>query len=54
LKTQETITQLRWTLLPHPDHAPSDFHLCGALKDVIQWKRFGSDDEVIEKAKKWL
>jgi len=34
---------------PHSPHfAPSDFHLSGALKDVIHWKSFESD-EVIEK-----
>jgi hypothetical protein len=52
LKTQEAITKLGWTVLPHPpyssDLAPSDFHLFGALKDVIRGKRFGSNDEVIE------
>jgi histone-lysine N-methyltransferase SETMAR len=58
LKTQETITQPRWTVLPHPPHspdfAPSDFHLFGALKDAIRGKSFGSDDKVIERAQKWL
>jgi histone-lysine N-methyltransferase SETMAR len=46
------------TVLPHPpyspDLAPSDFHLLGALNDAIRGKRFGSDDEITEEAKKWL
>jgi histone-lysine N-methyltransferase SETMAR len=52
LKTQEANTELKWTVLPHPPHSPdlalSDFHLFGALKDVIRGKRFVSDDGVIE------
>jgi histone-lysine N-methyltransferase SETMAR len=51
LKTQEAITKLGWTVLPHPPYSPdlaSDFHLFGALKDAIHGKRSGSDDEVIE------
>jgi hypothetical protein len=32
-----------------PHFAPSDFYLSGALKDVIHWKSFESDDEVTEK-----
>jgi histone-lysine N-methyltransferase SETMAR len=58
LKTQEAITKLGWTVLPHapyiPDLAPSDFHLFEALKDAIRGKRFGSDDKVTEEEKKWL
>jgi histone-lysine N-methyltransferase SETMAR len=50
-KTQEAITKLRWTVLPHPpyspDLAPSDLHLFGALEDAIRGKSFGSD-EIIE------
>jgi histone-lysine N-methyltransferase SETMAR len=58
LKTREAITALGWTVLPHPlyspDLAPSVFHLFGTLKDAIRGKRFGIDDEVNEKVKKWL
>jgi hypothetical protein len=58
LITQEAITKVRWTVLPHPPHspdlAPSEFHLFEALKDVIHGKRFGSNDEEIEELKKWL
>jgi len=32
-----------------PHFAPSDFHLSGALNDVIHWKSFESDEEVTEK-----
>jgi hypothetical protein len=46
------------TVLPHPPYspnlAPSDFHIFGALKDVIHGKRFGSDGEVVEEVKQWL
>jgi histone-lysine N-methyltransferase SETMAR len=52
LKTQEAVTELGWTVLPHPlyspDLAPSDLHLFGTLKDAIRRKRFGSDDKGIE------
>jgi histone-lysine N-methyltransferase SETMAR len=58
LKTQEAITKLGWTVLPHPpyspDLVPSDFHFFGALKDAIRGKRLGSDDEVVQLVKKWL
>ena len=54
-KTEEAITKLGWTLVPHPPYsqvlAPSDFHLIRDLKDAICWKRFGSDGEVIEEVK---
>jgi hypothetical protein len=54
-KTEEAITKLGWTLVPHPPYsqvlASSDFHLIGDLKDAICWKRFGSDGEVIEEVK---
>jgi hypothetical protein len=52
LKTQEAVTELGITVLPHPlyspDLAPSDLHLFGTLKDAIRRKRFGSDDKAIE------
>jgi histone-lysine N-methyltransferase SETMAR len=58
LKTQDALTKLGWTVLPHPpyspDLVPSDFHLSGALKDAIRGKRFGSDDEATEEVKKGL
>jgi histone-lysine N-methyltransferase SETMAR len=58
LKTQEAITKLGWTVLPHPpyspDLAPSYFHFFGALKDAIRGKSLGSDDEVVVEVKMWL
>jgi histone-lysine N-methyltransferase SETMAR len=58
LETQETITKLGQTVVPHPpyspDLAPSYLHLSGALKDAIHGKRFGSDDEVGQEVKKCL
>jgi hypothetical protein len=57
LTTQEAITKVGWTVLPHPlhslDFAPSDFHLFGALKDVIHGKGFKSDNDVTQEEKMW-
>jgi histone-lysine N-methyltransferase SETMAR len=42
LHTQEAITKLKWTVLPHPpyspDLAPSDYHNFSPLKDGIRGK----------------
>jgi len=58
LKARKANTALGWTVLPHtlysPDHAPSVFHIFGALKNAIRGKRFVIYDGVNEKAKKWL
>jgi hypothetical protein len=58
LKTQEAITEFRWTVLPHPpyitDLALSGFHLFGAFKDAVCGKGFGSHYEVIDEVKMWL
>jgi hypothetical protein len=47
-----------WNIFPHPpysqDLAASDFHLCGALINAIQGKRFGSDEEIVKEVKQWL
>jgi hypothetical protein len=57
-KTQKAITELGWTVLPHPPYSPnlahSDFHFFGALKDAIRRQRFRSNDEVIEEVRKRL
>ena len=51
MKTMVKLNDLRFELLPHPpyspDLAPSDFYLFAALKQMLQGKRFSSDDEVI-------
>jgi histone-lysine N-methyltransferase SETMAR len=48
--TFEIIQKLNFELLPHPpyfsDLTPSDYHLFGSLKKVLQGHRFGSDEEV--------
>jgi hypothetical protein len=52
VKTQATIPELGWTVLPFPPRnlhlAPSHFLFFGAFKDAVCGKRFGNDDEVIE------
>jgi hypothetical protein len=37
-----------------PELAPSDLHVFVPLKYAVRRKRFWSDDDVIEEAKKWL
>jgi histone-lysine N-methyltransferase SETMAR len=58
LHTQEAITKLQWTVLPHPpyspDMAPSDYHNFSPLKDAIRGKKFEDDEEVISEVKRWL
>jgi transposase len=58
LHTIEAITELQWTVLPHPpyspDLAPSDYHLFSPLKDAISEKKFEDDEEVISEVKSWL
>jgi hypothetical protein len=48
LKTKEAVTKTQI----HPPHRPdlAAFHLYEALKDAIHGKKFGSDDNVNEKA----
>jgi len=47
--TLETLKQLKWEAMEHPayslDLAPSDFHLFGPLKNVLQGRRFSCDDD---------
>jgi histone-lysine N-methyltransferase SETMAR len=58
LHTREAITDLQWTVLPHPpyspDLAPSDYHLFSPLKHAIRGKKFEDDEEVISEVKRWL
>jgi transposase len=55
LHTRKAITELQWTVLPHPpyspDLAPSDYHLFSPLKDAIRGKKFEDDEEVISEVK---
>jgi histone-lysine N-methyltransferase SETMAR len=58
MHTEEAITKLQWTVLPHspysPDLASSEYHLFSPLKDAIRRKKFEDDEEVISKVKRWL
>ena len=51
MKTMAKLAELGYELLPHPpyspDLAPSDYWLFADLKKMLQWKRFGSNEEVI-------
>lgn len=48
LKTKAVITKFTRAVLPHPPyspyHAPTHFHLFGALKEAIHGKSFGGDE----------
>jgi hypothetical protein len=54
LRTQEHITKMGWTVLPHPpygqDLAPLEFHLFGSLKDALRGTHFEDDNSIIEVA----
>jgi len=54
----ESNHRLAWNIFPRPlysrDLAASDFHLCGAFRNAIQGKRFGSDEEIITEVEQWL
>jgi hypothetical protein len=56
--TQQFLQHFKWTIsehLPHsPDLAPSDFHLCPALKDHLSDHKFASDDDVKTAVMRWL
>jgi histone-lysine N-methyltransferase SETMAR len=58
LLTLEAITELQWTVLPHPpyspDLAPSNYHLFSPLKDAVRGKKFQGDEEVISEVKRLL
>ncbi|XP_014486214.1 PREDICTED: histone-lysine N-methyltransferase SETMAR-like [Dinoponera quadriceps] len=57
-QTQELLTHLGWTVMPHPpyspDLAPSDYHLFSKLKKHLSGQRFRSDDKVKEEVKRFL
>jgi hypothetical protein len=47
-----------WNTFPHPSYSrdldASDFHLFRALRNAIQGKRFGSDEEIMKEVEQWL
>ena len=51
LATMAKLNELSFELLPHPpyspDLAPSDYYLFADLKEMLQGKRFYSNEEVI-------
>ncbi|PRD34655.1 UNVERIFIED_CONTAM: Histone-lysine N-methyltransferase SETMAR [Trichonephila clavipes] len=48
--TQDLLDQSGWEIFDHPsDHqyfAPSDYHFFPKLKEFLNGKRFGSDEEL--------
>jgi len=58
LSTVATIQELSFECLPHPpyspDHAPSDFHVFGPLKEAMGDKSFRSEEEVQQAVHEWL
>jgi hypothetical protein len=54
----DTIQKLKCYVLPHPpyrlDHAPSDYHLFGPLKERLGGKTFCNNEELIKDVQKWL
>ena len=57
-QTALTINNPGWKLLSHPLYspylAPSDFHLCGPLKEFMRDTKFESDNEVRSVVSNWL
>ena len=51
MKKMVKLHKLSFKLFPHPpyypDLAPSDYRLFAELKEMLQGKRFGSNEEVI-------
>ncbi|CAH2101800.1 unnamed protein product [Euphydryas editha] len=49
-KTRQKLLELGWDVLPHaahsPDLSPTDFHLFRALSNVLQDKKFNTQDEI--------
>jgi len=56
--TLETLKQLKWEAMEHPDYspdlAPSDFHLFGPLENALRGRRFSCDDDVKSAVYQWL
>ena len=57
-QTQDAMTSLKFTVVPHPpyspDLAPSDFWLFPKLKETLKGQHFSSDAEVGTAVCKWL
>jgi histone-lysine N-methyltransferase SETMAR len=57
-QTVETINHLGFEVLEHPAYSPdlasSDYRLFGPLKNALRGRRFSTDKEVREAARKWL
>jgi hypothetical protein len=56
--TTETLEEMHWEVLPHPDYrpdlVPSSFRLFGPLKEALGGKRFRADTEVKLFVQQWL
>jgi len=57
-KTQDTMTSLKFTVVPHtpysPDLAPSDFWLFPKLKEMLKGQHFSLDADVEAAVCKWI
>jgi histone-lysine N-methyltransferase SETMAR len=58
LHTREAITNLQWTVLPHPPYSSdltgTDYHLFSPLRDAIHGKKLEDDEEAISEVKRWM
>ena len=58
MKTMVKLNELSFELLPHPpyspDLAPSDYWLFAVLKEMLQGKRLGYNEEVIAETKAYF
>ena len=57
-KKRPQMAELHFELLPHPpyspDLAPSDYYLFADMKRMLQGKRFGSNEEVIDETEAYF
>jgi len=57
-ETQDAMTSLKFTAVPHPpyspDLAPPDFWLFPKLKETLKGQHFSSDAEVEADVRKWI
>ena len=58
MKAMVKLNKLSFELFCHPPHSPdlnpSDYWLFADLKKVLQWKRFGSNEEVIAESEAYF